>query len=106
MANSKCYSIIGFTIHENDALRSKLSQMLEKELSAKRINESAYSVSQYFSIPIIKNLLNDICKKCRKEDFVFQADDFVKIYCSSLLADQNCDNNERGMLYEYSVDLM
>lgn len=99
------YFIIGFTIHENADLRSRLSQMLESELPAKRINESSYSISQYFPVPRIKERLNEICRKCRKEGFVFQECDFIKLYYSALLADSNCDIQERSMLCEYSVDL-
>lgn len=96
---SKIYYVIGFTIHEYDGLRSKLSQMLETELHAKRINESSFSVTPNYSVPAIKGKLNDICTKCRQEGYVFKEVDFIKFYCSALLADSNCDSRDRGMLY-------
>lgn len=91
--------------HENDGLRSTLSQMLETELHAKRINESSYSVSQNFSVREINERLNNICLKCKQDGYEFREDDFVKFYCSALFADSKCDSRERGMLYEYVIEL-
>ena len=89
--------IIGYTI-SNDILRDNFRKLLNENLPVAFINESSYKTYKADTQQNMRRLLEAICGKIESEDFQFEKDDFVKLYCSSKMVDVDSDK-----IYEYQV---
>lgn len=101
--DARCNYIIGFDICDNDILRKTFIEKLQNELKAERVNQSCYKIITSEDIRKMQDYLSAICKTCAEDCGAFQENDFVKLYCSAYLADNN--TIYKYDIYEYNINL-